>query len=316
MDTKMMSIADLNLVFGKNEDPLLRWVDEIVLPALQSGIIREASRNTKYVFLNTKLEEISEDNYVIRGIIIKDTILDVNSVYTEGEGLLIKDEHIKSSPYSVFILYLKNHRIALVKNQNGSPNIRNFGAALKDVIKEYTARENKIRMQEKRELLPFSILNITGIKTTTSVKNALRGVKKVNEMTLKFYPLNAEWDGSPLFGILDEQFRKVLDSNNGKMTFNSPKSIKGVTEIAEKAEGYAKVQLTVEYPGDNLLGGKRKVTIRDNMLSENTNIDIDGELSTEFDEIHNYCQEKESMTKVTPNTEMDYKKFIARRKRR
>lgn len=44
MAEKQMTIADLNVVFGKEEEPLLKRMDDIVLPALQSGIIRPGIR--------------------------------------------------------------------------------------------------------------------------------------------------------------------------------------------------------------------------------------------------------------------------------
>lgn len=37
METKQMYVADLNVVFGKKEEPLIKYIDDIVLPALQGG---------------------------------------------------------------------------------------------------------------------------------------------------------------------------------------------------------------------------------------------------------------------------------------
>lgn len=111
-----MSLADLNVVFGKEEEPLLKHIYDIVLPALKSGFKREVKRNTKFIFLNIELKEITENNYAICGIIIKDTVLDVNSTYSDEYGLVPEDIHISSAPYSLFILYLNNHKMALVKN--------------------------------------------------------------------------------------------------------------------------------------------------------------------------------------------------------
>lgn len=50
METKEMFVADLNIVFGKDE-PLLRRMNDIVLPAMQSDLYRESGkRNTKMFF--------------------------------------------------------------------------------------------------------------------------------------------------------------------------------------------------------------------------------------------------------------------------
>ena len=129
MAEKQMTIADLNVVFGKEEEPLLKRMDDIVLPALQSGIIRPASENTRFLFEDCQIVEMNGE-LVLKGIIIKDTILDVMSEYTEA-GLRKTDKHFPSSPYSIFMIFLKNHRMVIVKNQSGSPDIRSFKTSFK-----------------------------------------------------------------------------------------------------------------------------------------------------------------------------------------
>lgn len=46
MEQKQMYIGDLNTVFGKEEEPLLRRLDDIVVPALTSNIIITSSEKT------------------------------------------------------------------------------------------------------------------------------------------------------------------------------------------------------------------------------------------------------------------------------
>lgn len=50
MDTKKMTIADLNLVFGPKEEPMIKRLEDIVLPALHSNLYRSGDINTKYFF--------------------------------------------------------------------------------------------------------------------------------------------------------------------------------------------------------------------------------------------------------------------------
>ena len=40
-------------------------------------------------------------------------------------------------------------------------------------------------------------ITVTGIKTEESVKEVLKNVEEVESITLKFYPLNGEWDLDP-----------------------------------------------------------------------------------------------------------------------
>lgn len=313
MNSKQMAIADLNLVFGKKEEPMINWIDDLVYPALKSGIIREADRETKYFFWNVELKEIREKEFVIYGLLIKDTILDVNSRFLQGKGMEHLDLHVPSSPYSAFIIYLKNHKMALVKNGKGSPNIKNFSATLKDVLYLYTKMENDRRRKLKQSYLPYGILSVTGIKTEESVRNALKDVKKVKELKFKFFPLNSEWDNGSLVGEIDNQWRKVLKSNNASLNFLSPRSKEGVIDVVEKLEGYVNVELDVEYESDSMLEGKNSTKIKNNKLAENTFIDISNELDESFMEIDGYCKRKKHMTKTTDNLIIDYQEFLKKR---
>lgn len=317
MDTKQMTIADLNLVFGKKEEPMIKWVDNLILPAMNSGIAREADKQTKYFFWNVKLGEIREDEFVISGVLIKDTILDVDSRFHQGEGMEHLNLHVPSSPYSAFIIYLRNHKMALVKNGKGSPNLKNFSATLKEVLYEYTKRENeKLKSENKKdEFFPHSILNVTGIKTDESVRNAMRGVKKINHLKLKFFPLNSQWDDGSLVGAIDEQWRKVMQSKNASLQFRTPQSKEGVISVVEKLDGYVNVELEVEYDSDSVLEGKNTTIIKNNKLAENTYIDISKELDESIDEIDGYCKRKKNMNKVTNNLIVDYEEFLKRKRK-
>ena len=43
----LMSLANLNLTFGSEDEPLLEWLDEFIIPALTSGIKREIKNKEK-----------------------------------------------------------------------------------------------------------------------------------------------------------------------------------------------------------------------------------------------------------------------------
>lgn len=313
MESKEMIVANLNLVFGKKEDPLIEHIDDIIIPSLTSGIERKASDNTKYIFEDVKVQKLGEE-YVIRGVLIKDTILDVLSEYSKEDGLRKTNKHLSSAPYSVFIIYLKNHRMVLVKNQNGSPNIRNFSKCLKDVIKEYTANENEKRRKLGLPVLPHQILNISGIKTAQNVKEALRGVEKITEVTFQLNPLNGEWDFDPIFGGLDD-LRKIMGVKRGRLVMPSPKSFDGVAEAIENTEGLAKTKIKVEYTDDLGLEGKKKRTgtIKDNEISDITHIDIENELNDAYEEINAYKKEISALNVTSKNNIVLYDEFLRKK---
>lgn len=310
-----MSIADLNLVFGKNEEPMIQRVDDIILPALQSALAREIDKNTKYFFWDIKLEELRDREFIIRGLLIKDTILDIDSRFVLDKGLEHMNLRVPSAPYSAFVIYLKNHKLAFVKNGKGSPTIRNFASTLRDILVKYIHEENELRKKLKQEFLPYCILNVTGIKTEESIRNALRGITSVSELKLKFFPLNSEWDDGSLMGAIDEKWRKVLQSKNGSLLFNSPKSVEGVIKVTESLEGYADVEMRVNYPSDSLIEGKKSVRIKNGKLSENTTIDLSTDLDSSYEEIDGYCKEKNAMNKMTNNLIIDYEEFVKKHRK-
>lgn len=312
MGTKQMAIADLNVVFGKDEEPLLKRIDDIVLPALRSGIERKSSKNTRFLFEDCEIMRLEEE-FVLKGILIKDTILDVMSEYTE-DGLRKTDKHVPSSPYSIFIIFLKNHRMLLVKNQSGSPDIRSFKTTFRAVLREYVSGENQTRRKKGKKFLPHAKTYVTGIKTSKSVKDALEDVEKITELTFQFYPLNAEWDYDPVFGAIDKSIRKVIGSKRGKMVFPSPGSKDGVADVVAGTDGLVKTKMKVEYKSDSEKGRTQRTgTIKDNEISDISNIEIDGELDASFEQIYDYKKRFHSLNVVSKNNLMLYEEYIKRK---
>lgn len=316
METKQLYVANINMVFGSKEEPLLNRLDDIVLPALTSGIVRESSEQTRYIFEDVALNEISENEWVIQGILIKDTVLDIKSEYDKYDGLHKTEKRVKSSPYSLFILYLKNHRMVLVKNQLGSPDIRSFSSTFKYVIREYVKQYNRGIMHEDGEKqLPKTSIAITGIKTSQSVKESLKNVEKINELVIKFYPLNAEWDFDSVFGEIDNKIRKTIQSKKGRMIFPSPQSKDGVADIIEATEGVVKTEMKVTYKTDGEYGSKSTGKIKDSQISEVMTIDLNQELDEAYGEINNLGRNIRALSFQTENQIIDYKKFLERHKR-
>ena len=129
METKKMTVANINMVFGKDEEPMIYHLDDIILPALNSQIKKKSGRDTRLFFEDVKLRELKNE-IVLAGLLIKDTILEVRSEYNDSDGLKNTNIQMPSAPYSLFMIFLKNHRMVLVKNQKGSPDIRSFNSTL------------------------------------------------------------------------------------------------------------------------------------------------------------------------------------------
>ena len=318
MAMKKMYLANFNLTFGDKEEPLLNWLDEYVVPALTSGIKRVMSDRTKIMFEDVQIQTFHNGELVLTGIIIKDTVLDIYNEYTDKEGLKDKNDHPKSAPYSVFVVYLKNHRMALVKRQPGSPDLRLFSSTIMDVLKEYRKKENKRRKENGNVLLPYAIIGIKSLKSVKDISEALKDVKKINKMTIKMKPSNNEFgeDMSNILGGLDEKIRKRSESKLLKVTVSSPKSIQGVKKIIENTNGLAETELDVEYFCDEGLESERKSIgrISDNQISRAIDVSFPDDLRHAVSDIYRYCSDIEDLQVETPNI-VDYRKYIEKKRK-
>lgn len=209
--------------------------------------------------------------------------------------------------------------MVLVKNQSGSPDIRSFSATIKDVVKEYIRTQNDIKKAEgkgKEEFLPYPHINIAGIKSAQSVRTALADVEKIDKLIFKFFPLNDEWDYDSVFGGIEAQIRRRIQSNKGRMEFPSPQSVDGVADIIEETEGMVKTELKVQYKEDSDKAiGKQKGTIKDNELSEVLQVEVTGELSDAYEQINGYGHELNPLHIQSENNLINYEEFVKKRKK-
>lgn len=265
MDKKNMTIANFNIVFGEKEEPLLNHFSDIVMPAFHSSFIRSKG-DCDYIIMNTKVIEAETNDYVLSGIIVKKTNLEVFSKFDDKNNLVETNELYPTAPFSLFTVYLKNHRMVLVKNQKGSPDLRNFSATVRFILDKYVREENIARKKDNQNELPYAIVNIIGIPMRESVEEALKKVSKINKLILKFYPLNGDLDYSDLFEGMTTELRKKVGSKTGALTLNSPKSVAGITEILTAAQGTIDPIFRVTYPD------KKTGRIYNGALSENMEI--------------------------------------------
>ena len=314
METKKMTVADVNMVFGVREEPLIHHIDNIILPSLQQDTEKRTGTETRFIFSDIKIRKMSEDDYALCGLLIKDTIIEVKSEYDETNGLIMTNKDMQSAPYSLFAIYLKNHRMVLVKNQKGSPDIRTFKAALYKCLNRYITDKNKeLKKNGVDELLPRPNISVNGITTAQSILEVLRGVEKIEKVILKFNPLNAEWDYKALNGEIDA-VRRTIGSKTGKVIFNSPNNIAGVAQVLEEAEGMVEPQIKVRYSNDlSLKGSKKRATIKNSQISEEMNIDIEGELKCAYEQIQGYKSEIKALNTISHNNVVLYEEFLKKR---
>jgi len=274
MSKKRMSVANFNVVFFDNEGekPLLEYFDSIVYPAFSSGIKKETG-DSKYLIMDTSIRVDKDGEYVFVGKIVKKTTLEIKSDIDEFGNLVEKDDTYSTAPFSMFLIYLRNHRMMYIENQKGSPSLKSFTSAAKYILDEYVRRLNKKAKEEGRLESPIPILSVIGIPRRENIESILKSVKSINSMTLRFLPLNGDGDidFGGMFNTMSTELRRETDAPKGEVVLKSPKNITGIANVLEKAQGTVEPIFKVTYPD------KTKGTINNDVISESMQIDIVGD---------------------------------------
>lgn len=304
VEKKKLTVANFNVVFvdQEKEYPMLEYFDTVLLPAFKADYIQKKGDNY-FLLYNVGVKQVAEDDYVLVGYIVKKTVLEIKSDFNEDGKLIEKNEYHPAAPYSMFVIYLKNHRMILVENQKGSPTLANFRVLTNYVLGKYI--KSNVAMFEGLSL-PEAIVNIVGMPMRENIENMLNDVSKIRTLTLRFYPLNGDGDidFSEVFGNLTKEGRKTVGSNTGYVTFNSPKNVKGILKLIEKAKA------TVEpiFAVTNKDGSK--VTIRENQISEVRTIEIAGDCTENEESIIQGGRQIESINFQSKENTRIYKNNI------
>lgn len=233
MDEKNMQFANFNITFGEDDAPMLEHFSDIIFPAFSGNYIRGKRDSVpRYSFGGIQIKEI-DNEYVMVGNYIKETQYKV--VTTVQEGVLASTPaDIPTAPYSRFVVFLKNHRMILVRNETASPDIRSFQATVREILNQYIRDVNRERDQNNK--LPIAIAHIVDIPLKDSIADVLKNVNKVSWFKLRFFPLNNDLDPTPLAQHIREKMGKA-GSKTANIVFNSPGSKKGISEMIAETGG-------------------------------------------------------------------------------
>lgn len=309
-NSKKVSVANFNTVFllGEEERPLLDYFDTILMPALQSGIERKVG-NDSYLIMNVKVEKTIEEEYVLTGYIVKKTVLERFSDLDVAGNLIELDDRYSAAPYSIFIIYLKNHRMIFIENQKGSPRLDSFRSTVKHIIDNYVKmRNDELKIQEK-ELLPIPLVSVVGIPCRNSIERELKDVVKISSISFRFFPLNGDGDDdmAEMFGMISGEIRKKIGSKSGSINYSSPKNISGVIDLVARLNGI--VEPTIKVKDKN----NAKRTIKNDQFSESMSLNISGnDLQSEIDNSIMEGSKIESIKHVSEENSKIYEKNITK----
>lgn len=136
--TLNMEMGNLICRFG-SDHVLLDLAEEVVLPAFLTENQVRSYGSTRYFFHDVKPVLLDNDADKVVGIIgrfIKDTTLAREQIFVEDRGLVRDSESIRSSPSSIFLLILNNHRLIYVKETKDAPPKDAFKSTLLDFLRE------------------------------------------------------------------------------------------------------------------------------------------------------------------------------------
>ena len=262
------------------------------------AIISEV-RETAYqdiFFAGVEIKEV-DNEYVMVGNFIKETQYKV--VTTVQEGVLASTPaDVPTAPYSRFIVFLKNHRMVLVRNETASPDTRSFQSTVRDIFNQYVRNANRERSE--RDKLPIAIANIVDIPLKDSIADVLKNVNKVSWFKLRFFPLNNDLDPGPLTQHIREDMKKV-GSKTTNIVFNSPNSKDGISKMIAESSGLAVASLQIV---DNT-GEKRRV--KEGSFSSTIKIEYEGNIRPNGDEYLIIQAKKDGIiSNVSPENERLY----------
>ena len=301
MDEKNMQFANFNITFGENDLPMLEHFEDIIFPAFTSGLIRGKKEELPYYsFDDVRIKEI-DDEYVLVGNFIKSTEYKV--ITTVADGVWVSSPaDVPTAPYSRFIIFLKNHRMVLVRNETNSPDIRSFQKTVREILTKYIREANTNRPKEDK--LPIAIVHIVDIPLKDSIEQVLKDVNKVNWLKLRFFPLNNDLDPMPLAQVMKKDMQKV-GSKTGNLVFNSPGSKQGIKDVIEATGGMAVATMQVTDSD----GEKRR--IKEGAFSSTTKVEYNGNLSASGDSyLIAQAKKDHTVTVTSPENQNIYNRMI------
>lgn len=296
---KVMSFANFNVTYGLEEQPLLTYFNEIIFPAFSNKEHRE-THNGYYYFDNIQIKEL-ENEYVLVGNLIKVTEYNVRTV-VKNDVLCENPSTVPTAPYSRFMIFLRNHRMVLIKNESNSPSLMSFQAQCRYVVGNYIREKN--RTLSKQDRLPSARINILNMPLKSDVSNAVSSLAKIYSVTFRFFPLNNDIPASELFRAID-QYKGLVSSKTGNLVFNSPKNKEEITDLITESAALTKVTIK----GKDYQGNTH--TVKEDKISSDRRITIIGDVASDSDEkIYRAAKDSEEINITSEENLKLYNKVI------
>lgn len=298
---KIMHFANFNITYGSSEEPMLNHFEDIIFPAFTSGIKRGKTDEYPAFYLDGVYVEEIEDQLVLVGNYIKDMQYDIHTTVQDGK-LISSPAEVPTAPYSRFIIFLRNHRMVLVRNETQSPDIRSFQATVRSVLHKYISDTNRER--DTNDKLPHALVNIVDIPLSEDIDEILKSVSKINWIRFRFFPLNNDFNPNPIMDNFKE-LMKTVGSKHANMELRSPDSKGEIKSLLVSSSGLAIPSLQVIDSTGN------KTKIEESKFTSNKKIRFGRDITPSDDEyIINQASKDRIISEASVGNNALYMRFI------
>lgn len=326
---RQLGVEFANFICKFGDKDLLDFAGEVILPAfLAKGLMRTFGETTSYFFHQTKLIEFSDNGIpvlCIAGRFIKDTNLEREQVFEQNR--LIRDpQQLHSSPSSIFVLILNNHKLIYVNETVGAPNLKAFNSTISAFAKKKhfefinklyeeknkvaTAEDQKISKRRLVELYPYPNIEIIPLSSETSLSQFISKYQILRRVEARLVETNQELDMNHFFAAVREK-KDEIGSKATTLTHYSPGGLSKEEAIhqlnAATNQGNTKIKLEgKDSQGDTLRGNNDSFKIRVPVENISANVsEAAKELLLIFERLR-----KNSTIKVTESTQSSNKKIL------
>lgn len=283
-----LQFANFICRFGDNK-VLIDLLEEIIIPAFQDDTLERDAGHSQYFLHNVEIVELQKEDVPVLGIVgrfIQNTQLKRTQIYDGETNSLKKDEQaIQSSPSSIFVLILNNHRLMYLQETPSAPSLNSFKATIKKFINnKRDSHINSLYIQNKKGItkkslqseFPKAILEIIPLGGKSDIRDFVQRFEVLESVKIKLAETNNELDNSDFFKELRKK-QKLSNSDKVKLEYTNKDGLakEYMTEelSAAASQGIANVALTgKDHQGNELKGNNDSFKI--NISIDNISHDL------------------------------------------
>lgn len=237
-----LEFANFICKFGENIN-LMDVFDAVILPAFQSGAVRERGRRS-WIIRGAEMVNFHDGESGLVFQFVKNTVLEREQVMVRDE-LVMDPKTLPSSPSAIGLLVLNSHRLVYYPETKFAPSFSELRTTCQRLIRSQQAKvidamvasdtsgapKNELRAR-LHEGFPPCDLRIVPMGGEEDVAKIVDLYKVVRRVTIKLQATNNEIVWGPLFqGI--EKSRKAMGAKTAKLEHSAPDGLNKTQTVRE-----------------------------------------------------------------------------------